>query len=207
MEWCQSEQQLEQDWHRVVFSDESWFEIGAGRQFCWRHYYDSGEKVTCAKRAHPPKLMIWGAIGYNYKSNLVFLDKNITGDVYFADVICSGFLDTADECFGFNQWVLQQDNARPHIRKDVVEAMHNLSISILPRWPPYSPDLNVIETVWAIMKLRVRQTNPQTVAELRDVVQSVWDNLSLETINGLIDEMMRRLIAVIANQGRTLQHL
>lgn len=128
VKWCQNEQQLERDWHGVVFSDESWFEIGTGRRFCWRHYYDSGENVTCAKRAHPPKLMIWGAIGYNYKSNLVFLDKNITGEVYFDDVICSGFLDTADECFGFNQWVFQQDNARPHIRKDIVEAMHNRSI-------------------------------------------------------------------------------
>lgn len=57
------------------------------------------------------------------------------------------------------------------------------------------------------MKLRVRQMNPQTVGDLRDIVQSVWDNLSLETINGLINEMPRRLIAVIANQGRTLQHL
>ena len=205
--WCQEEQQLQRDWNRVIFSDESWFEIGAGRRFCWRHHYDSGEKVSCEKRSHPPKVMIWGAVGHDYKSNLVFIDKNMTGHVYYEDVICSGFLDTADNAFGFNQWILQQDNARPHVRRDILEAMVYLNIQILPRWPPYSPDLNIIETVWAIMKLRARQENPKIIPELKAVVQSVWDNLSLQTINGLVAQMPRRLIAVIANQGPTLQHL
>ena len=37
---------------------------------------------------------------------------------------------------------------------DIIESMKNLSMKIL-KWPPYNPDLNIIKTIWAIMKRRV----------------------------------------------------
>jgi hypothetical protein len=39
------------------------------------------------------------------------------------------------------------------------------------------------------------------------VIQNVWDNLSLQTINRLVDEMPQPMIQVIRNQGHTLQQL
>ena len=160
------------------------------------------------KMAHPKKVMIWGAVGWNFKSKLVFIEGHINGDKYFDEIICgSGLLDDADIAFGDFQWLLQQDNAKLHIRKDVLEAMSNLSITILPRWPPYSPDLNIIETIWAIMKQRVQAQNPSTIEELKNIIQDVWDNLSFETINGLVNEMNNRLIKCIAVNGYTIQEL
>ena len=46
-------------------------------------------------------------------------------------------IDDADSVYGFNQWHLQQDKARPHIKKDILDAMASLKIQILPGWPPY----------------------------------------------------------------------
>ena len=46
-------------------------------------------------------------------------------------------IDDADSVYGFNQWYLQQDKARPHIKKDILDAMASLKIQILPGWPPY----------------------------------------------------------------------
>ena len=121
-----------------MFSDESWFELGSRKQWVWRHRNDFDESVTKNHNAHPKKVMIWGAIGQNFKSRLVFLDKNITGEVYFDEIICgSHILDDADSVYGFNQWYLQQDKARPHIEKDILDVMASLKIQILPGWPPY----------------------------------------------------------------------
>ena len=114
--------------------------------------------------------MIWGAIWHNFKSKLILITGNVTGYTYFDEIICgSGFIDDADIAFGFCKWILQQDNTRPHICKDILEAMSNLSINILPEWPSYSPDLKVIETVWAIMKRRIENSSPGSIEELKNL--------------------------------------
>ena len=45
-------------------------------------------------------------------------------------------IDDVDSVYGFNQWYVQQDNARPHIKKDILDVIASLKIQILPGWPP-----------------------------------------------------------------------
>lgn len=202
--WCRKRIHEQTNWQKVVFSDESWFELGSQKQWIWRHHDDFGPDVVCNHNPHQKKIMIWGAIGEQFKSRLVFIDGVINGDKYFDDIICgSGFLDDADQAFGSTDWIFQQDNARPHVRKDVIEGMLNLDMKLLD-WPPYSPDLNIIETVWAIMKRRVELRNPSTVEELRTIVQEVWDELSFDTIHGLIMSIPGRMQQVINIEGYTI---
>ena len=205
--WCKKQIEIGRKWDNVVFSDESWFELGTHKKWIWRHHNDIGPDVMISNVAHPPKVMIWGAIGRNFKSKLVVITGTITGDVYFDDIICgSDLLEDADAVWGMGNWVFQQDNARPHIRKDIIEAMKNLAIDILPQWPPYSPDLNVIETVWAIMKIRIESQNPSSIEDLKNLIFEVWNNLSFETINSLVEEMPTRLQKVIDSGGYTIQN-
>ena len=95
----------------------------------------------------------------------------------------------------------------PHIRHDIIEAMEYTRIHLRPGWPLYSPDLNVIEIVWAIMKLRVQQQKPKAVNDRKRVIQEVWDGISLDTITLLVTEMPRSLVAVIRSEGRTAHHI
>lgn len=202
--WCQAQQEIDRNWERVVFSDESWFEIGSRKRWIWRHHYDYGDDVYQNRVAHPPKVMIWGAIGHNFKSKLMFIDGNLNGDLYYNQILCgSGMFNEANAVYGERQWIFQQDNARPHVKKDVIERIKNLGINILP-WPPYSPDINVIETIWAIMKRRVDQQAPKSIEELKEIIIEVWNNLNFQTINGLIADIPRRLIQVITNEGKTI---
>lgn len=204
--WCKKQLEIGRNWHNVVFSDESWFEIGPHKKWIWRRHDDYSPDTMTPKVAHPPKVMIWGAIGHNFKSKLVFIQGNVTGDVYFDEIICgSGLLEDADQRWGLGNWILQQDNARPHVRKDILEAMMYYSIDILPQWPPYSPDLNPIELVWAIMKRRVEAQNPKSIQELKNIIFDVWENLSMQTINSLVDQMPNRIQKVISSQGYTIQ--
>jgi hypothetical protein len=212
VKWCQDQQELATNWDCVVFSDESWFELGMHKQYIWRHENEFGPDVCCAKHAHPPKVMIWGAIGHNFKSSLHVVHGNINGDYYLNRIIFGNFANEAIEAYGRMEdgrpaFIFQHDNARPHIRRDVIAAIENTGIQILKPWPAYSPDLNVIERIWAIMKRRVEIENPQSASDLEDTVQRVWDNLGVDLINSLVAEMPRRLVQVIANEGRTIQRL
>ena len=90
----------------------------------------------------------------------MFINGNLDGSKYFDEIICgTNFLDQVDSVFGFNNWFFQHDNTRPHVRKDVIDGMKNLNMKIL-KWPFYSPGINVIETIWGIMKIRVLQKIP-----------------------------------------------
>lgn len=89
---------------------------------------------------HTPKVMIWGAIGYNYRSNLAIFNQSVNSDVYIQQAIIGLQLkSTAD-----GNWISQQDNARHQTFKKSLAALTRLGISYLPSWPPHSPDLSPI---------------------------------------------------------------
>lgn len=60
---------------------------------------------------------------------------------------------------------------------------------ILPEWPPYSPDLNPIENLWAIVKERIHERYPDlgqmpknmaALERLVDAAIEVWGDIEKE---------------------------
>lgn len=53
-----------------------------------------------------------------------------------------------------------QGNARPHVSKETLTVLQELEIDLLQGWPPFSPDLNIIEVIWATMEKNVEVFQP-----------------------------------------------
>jgi transposase len=68
-------------------------------------------------------------------------------------------------------------------------------------FPPYSPDLNIIENVWAKLKQKVSKRNPTNLDELRVVVQEEWERINPLFIDKLIASMPNRLRIVKLGRG------
>ena len=204
VEWCQYHLQQGTSFDNVVFSDESWFKLGPDNR--WMHIKkgDYSPDVCAPHKKFVEKIMIWGAIGKNFKSELVIFEDNVTAENYLASLAQHNFFSDANQHYGENQWIFQQDNARPHTAKVTIEALKADGINVLEHWPPYSPDLNVIELVWAIMKRRIDARPKTTIDDLKRVIQEVWDELSFETINKLIDSVQQRLQLVVEKHGETI---
>jgi transposase len=71
-------------------------------------------------------------------------------------------------------------------------------------WPPNSPDLNPIETIWDEMKDYIEEKYPEvhrSYKRLREVVNEAWEAVTHERIKELIREMPERCQAVIKAEG------
>ncbi|KHO10598.1 Nuf2 family protein [Metarhizium robertsii ARSEF 23] len=109
--------------------------------------------------------------------------------------------------------IFAQDNASTHSARLVQDWLRSWAIGNgleIVDWSPYSPDLNPIENPWKSLKegicklyseLSVAPKNNSTLQRLCEAAIEVWEELSDELLENLIESMPRRLDAVIAASG------
>jgi len=95
-----------------------------------------------------------------------------------------------------------EDNAPAHIAHltEQWRAMYGIQRM---KWPAYSPDLNPIEHIWALIKHRLeRKLGPGTTMEQAALlIRAEWDALTEEDLLAVLASMPARMAAVIAAQG------
>ena len=74
-------------------------------------------------------------------------------------------------------------------------------ICYISDWPPQSPDLNIIENMWAILKRNVSKRFPSTLDELWKVATEEWYKIDDAYIKNLYSSIPKRLDAVIKMKG------
>jgi len=77
-------------------------------------------------------------------------------------------------------------------------------------WPPYSPDLNVIENLWAILAGRVskwcRDDAKDTSDELWEIVKTEAREIDAEILTNLVEDFLERLQFSADVEGDWAQH-
>jgi len=77
-------------------------------------------------------------------------------------------------------------------------------------WPLNSPDLNLLDfLVWGAMFERYKtfQPKPNTIDELKKVLQTIWDDLPQNSINKVILSFVKRLRACVKTGGGHYEHV
>jgi hypothetical protein len=106
-----------------------------------------------------------------------------------------------------------QDNAAAHRS---IETRLKLLRRHIPhiKFPPYSPDLNLIEHVWNWMKNWIQEHYWQVryrvdrvpLAELRTIILQPWDTVPDDFILGLYNSWWQRCQAVIVARGGSTKY-
>lgn len=193
------------DWKKVMFSDESHFELRFGNQGdrCRRPVgsdrFDSSFTKKTVK--HPQKVMAWACFSWKGRGGIEFLDQGemMNGIRYLR--VLEDKLEYFMQSHGTTHFL--QDGAPCHKAKIVTrwfEARPNIS---LIRWPGNSPDLNPIENVWSWMKRQLKEVPCTNLVELKQEILKLWCQKmdDCEYLRHLVESMPRRLEEVIQREG------
>jgi transposase len=198
-----AKQMKDQDWEKVIFTDESTFQLYSNPRKKWTHHR-LGIQFRSVK--YPPKVHVYGCFSSAGFGKLICFTENLNA-ARLITLYKKSLLPSAETFFGpGNQdWILQEDNDPKHTSKMAAKWRRENGINRMV-WPAQSPDLNPIENVWAVMKLNVRKEKPTTVKALVRAIRREWEGLSEEYAQALISSMSRRVKGVIEANGDHLMY-
>ena len=87
--------------------------------------------------------------------------------------------------------VFLQDNASMHKAHCIQQFSVEKKWEVL-EWPVYSPDLNIIWNLWAIVKKRLQKQN-SFWENLDEKVMEIWSQIAQETVISLFNSVENRL--------------
>ena len=191
--------------YNVLFSDECMVQCINNE---WEIVHESEERSILHTVQHPLSLMVWGGVCYNGRTNIkIYENETINAHTYTQTIIecymANGFI-----CAHFDHLnclrpgvYLLQDNARPHTAHYTTSQFHKLNIITFDHYPATSPDLNIIEHIWAWMKMKIKAHSPRTKDELKSLIVRYWNFFPQPVIQRMIAEYHLRLFDVILNKG------
>lgn len=191
----------EVEWSKVLWTDEASVLMGTYGQV-WVQRAVSTEwdpEHTVHRAKHPPKLHIWACFSAAGVGGFHIFEENLDA-VLMKEILQKHVLKSARQLFACGQWWFQQDNDPKHKSKLVQQWINKNGIDCL-EWPPYSPDLNPIENLWAHVKRRVEAKNSKTLDELRRALEAEWRATEASFCRKLVYSMTDRCRLVRENSG------
>ena len=157
------------NFHCVVFTDEKMWCLDHTSSTVW---IEDDEEIPLREVASiRTKVMVWGAVWYNGRSELCIVEGTVNQHSYI-DILSRYLLPSMPSSPRFR---FQQDNAKPHVAPRVCKFLYDYAVPVLEPWPAHSPDFSAIEKVWAWMVCYVNGRRPKDRQTLIAAIQQAWD--------------------------------
>lgn len=196
-----------EDWRKVLFTDESKFELlGGGKRRCYVRRM-KGERmlpqcILSTVKHGGGSVMVWGCFGNGRMGSIKKVEGTLKKEGYH-QILMKHAIPSGKRLIG-EKFNFQQDNDpkhTSHLCKKYLDNQEEKGTLIRMDHPPQSPDLNPIEILWDELDRRIRKMQPTNLTALWECLQTAWHQIEEETLTKLMNRMPRVCQAVITAKG------
>jgi hypothetical protein len=191
----------EAEWGRVIFADEAYIYLGQHGQLWVQRPVDHEFILQYMAVTGPvnQKIGAWGAFSAKGTAPIHLYEDTMNME-RLRRIFRTNLLPTAHQQFPLQQWFLLHDNAPYHTGGMMSEYIFNQGFEKIDI-PRYSPDLNPMENMWAILKREVEAMNPVNDDQLRQFATDKWLAITPSMCHHLAASMPDRIKCVLACEG------
>jgi len=193
-------------WNTVIFSDEKMFTLhGTDSFYSWIHKKQSPSRVKQIIRS--PGVMVWAMVMPNGLLSYEIM-KGKQKSANYVNLIKSKALPII-KLNRKDDFLFQQDNCPIHVSKESMKFFNEARVALLD-WPPYSPDLNIVENIWAMLSNDIYIQG--SMKNLNELCSRIYDSVSRfnETraadVLKLYNSMPSRLCSVLEMHGQRINY-
>ena len=171
-------------------------------------WQDPKRRPEYDEKHYVPKLNVWAGIGYYFKTDLYFIEGNLTAEKYqeiLRKNLPPSYLPDCPSSIQ-SKWIFMQDGARPHTAKKTIELLDELDPDRIQDHPPNSPDFNPIEDVWSYLDREIRKVGSKSIKDLKRKLRTLWDDMPIEVIRASVKSMPKRLQQCVKLEGQRTQY-
>ena len=187
----------------IIFTDEVRFSLdGPDHIKSWQA--PKKRKQRAMRQQGGGRIMFWGMLFSTGQLHLMEIKGNLDSKKY-CHLLNSFALPLIYEEFD-QTFTLQQDNAPPHASEYTQLFLEEKGVKLM-EWPARSPDLNVIENCWHILKMAVYESGgANNIAELREKVAVALQHFNEATDTGktVYKSFGRRVLQCYEDRGNLL---
>lgn len=143
-----------ENYHKIIFTDEKTFR--SDESHCVRVYRPIGKRyeqefICKDKLSGHLSASYWGWISCAGPGELIATGIRFNSERYLEKLDEVAFPSIEAQFGSIENIVFMHDNAKIHTARIVTEYLNSKHVTVLPH-PSFSPDLNPIENIWAIME-------------------------------------------------------
>ena len=194
-----AKQNRDQDWKKVIFTDESTFQLFPNSRKLWM---SKSKKLISRKVKHPQKIHAWGGFSDAGFGKLITFTGTLTSK-RIIELYENGLLPSSD--IFDHDWLLQEDNDPKHTSTLCKKWKQDKSIERMD-WPSNSPDLNPMENLWRIFKYKVANLHPKNLKVLEVAIHLSWSELPTKLAQKLVGSMFNRIQRVLEEKGDSIDY-
>ncbi|GFX98391.1 transposable element Tcb1 transposase [Trichonephila clavipes] len=200
LQWCRAHRHWTLDmWKTVLWRDESRFTVWQldGRAFGFGEHFFSDCIVPTVKFGGG-SIMVWGCFSWFGLNPLVPVIGNMNSEMYVG-ILDNAALPTLWQYFGEGPFLFQRDNCSIHTSRLAQTWFDKMGVRKLD-WPSQNPDLEHLGDE-SERRLRIQPNRPSSLQALTSAVMDAWKAIPMVTYQKLVENLPKRVQAVIHAKG------